>query len=146
MPHITSFLQNPVIIVVLTAVAIALLLVGFVATKFVQNQRLTDRRVVTVFDNLSQINDTVIRLHLNLETIGEQLRKIEKNTGNLAVGLDQNRQELANLAQNFSGDTQMGRAIELARSGAAANEINLVTGVGKDEAETVVKFHGPAKS
>ena len=92
MPHITSFLQNPVIIVVLTAVAIALLLVGFVATKFVQNQRLTDRRVVTVFDNLSQINDTVIRLHLNLETIGEQLHNIEKKTGDLAVGLDQNRQ------------------------------------------------------
>ena len=33
-PHMASFLQNPVIIVVLTAMAIALLLVGFVATKF----------------------------------------------------------------------------------------------------------------
>ena len=86
-----------------------LLLVGFVATKFVQNQRLADRRVATVADNLSQIGDTVIRLHLSLETIGERLRKIEKNTDDLAVGLGPEADKsLLDLAQNFSGDTANG--------------------------------------
>jgi hypothetical protein len=146
MTDMASFFQNPFIIVVLTALAVVLLLVGFVASKILLNQRLADRRVATVADNLAQIGDTVIRLHLSLETIGERLREIEKKTGGLAEGFDQSRQELADLAQNFSGDKQMSRAIELARNGAAANELTLATGIGQDEAEAIVKFHGPAKS
>ena len=130
MADMASFFQNPFIIVVLTALAVVLLLVGFVATKILANQRLADRRVATVTDNLAQIGDTVIRLHLSLETIGERLCDIEKKTIGLAEGFDQSRQELADLAQNFSGDRQMSRAIELARNGAAANELTLATGIG----------------
>ena len=100
MADMASFFQNPFIIVVLTALAVVLLLVGFVASKILLNQRLADRRVATVAD----------------------------------------------LAQNFSGDKQMSRAMELARNGAAANELTLATGIGQDEAEAIVKFHGPAKS
>ena len=146
MANMASFFQNPFIIVVLTALAVVLLLVGFVAAKILVNQRLADRRIATVVDNLAQIGDTVIRLHLSLETVGERLRDIEKKTGGLAEGFDQSRQELADLAQNFSGDKQMSRAIELARNGAAANELTLATGIGQDEAEAIVKFHGTAKS
>ena len=146
MADMASFFQNPFIIVVLTALAVVLLLVGFVAAKILLNQRLADRRVATIADNLAQIGDTVIRLHLSLETIGERLRDIEKKTGGLAEGFDQSRQELADLAQNFSGDKQMSRAIELARNGAAANELTLATGIGQDEAEAIVKFHGTAKA
>ena len=146
MADMASFFQNPFIIVVLTALAVVLLLVGFVAAKILVNQRLADRRTATVSDNLVQIGDTVIRLHLSLETIGERLRDIEKKTGGLAEGFDQSRQELADLAQNFSGDKQMSRAIELARNGAAANELTLATGIEKDAAEAIVRFHGPAKS
>ena len=146
MENMASFFQNPFIIVVLTALAVVLLLVGFVAAKILVNQRLADRRIAIVVDNLAQIGDTVIRLHLSLETIGERLRDIEKKTGGLAEGFDQSRQELADLAQNFSGDKQMSRAIELARNGAEANELTLATGIAKDEAEAIVKFHGPAKS
>ena len=146
MADMASFFQNPFIIVVLTVLAVVLLLVGFVATKILANQRLADRRVVTVADNLAQIGDTVIRLHLSLETIGERLCDIEKKTIGLAEGFDQSRQELADLAQNFSGDRQMSRAIELARNGAAANELTLATGIDQDEAEAIVKFHGLGKS
>ena len=146
MADMASFFQNPFIIVVVTALAVVLLLVGFVATKILANQRLADRRVATVTDNLAQIGDTAIRLHLSLETIGERLCDIEKKTIGLAEGFDQSRQELADLAQNFSGDRQMGRAIELARNGAAANELMLATDIDQDEAEAIVKFHGPGKS
>lgn len=145
MADMASFFQNPFIIVVLTVLAVVLLLVGFVATKILANQRLADRRVVTVADNLAQIGDTIIRLHLTLETIGERLRDIEKKTIGLTEGFDQSRQEIADLAQNFGGDKQMSRAIELARNGAAANELTLATGVDQDEAEAIVKFHGPGK-
>ena len=146
MADMASFFQNPFIIVVLTVLAVVLLLVGFVATKILANQRLADRRVVTVADNLAQIGDTVIRLHLSLETIGERLRDIEKKTIGLTEGFDQSRQEIADLAQNFGGDKQMSRAIELARNGATANELTLATGIDQDEAEAIVKFHGLAKS
>ena len=78
MADMASFFQNPFIIVVLTALAVVLLLVGFVAAKILLNQRLADRRVATVADNLAQIGDTVIRLHLSLETIGERLREMRE--------------------------------------------------------------------
>ena len=146
MADMASFFQNPFIIVVMTALAVVLLFVGFVATKILANQRLADRRVVTAADNLAQIGDTVIRLHLSLETIGERLCDIEKKTIGLTEGFDQSRQEIADLAQNFGGDKQMSRAIELARNGAAANELTLATGIDQDEAEAIVKFHGPGKS
>lgn len=146
MADMASFFQNPFIIVVLTALAVVLLLIGFVAAKILVNQRLADRRVATITDKLVQIGDTFIRIHLSLETISERLSDIEKKTGGLAEGFDQSRQELADLAQNFSGDKQMSRAIELARNGAAANELTLATGIDQDEAEAVVKFHGPRKS
>ena len=146
MADMASFFQNPFIVVVLTALAVVLLLVGLVAARILFNQRLADRRVAKVADNLSQIGDTVIRLHLSLETIGERLSDIEKKTTGLAEGFDQSRQEIADLAQNFGGDKQMSRAIELARNGAAANELTLATGIDQDEAEAIVKFHGPGKS
>ena len=146
MADMASFFQFSFIIVVLTALAVVLLLVGLVAARILFNQRLADRRVAKVADNLSQVGDTVIRLHLSLETIGERLSDIEKKTIGLAEGFDQSRQEIADLAQNFGGDKQMSRAIELARNGAAANELTLATGIGQDEAEAIVKFHGPVKS
>ena len=145
MADAANFFQNPFIIVVLTALAVVLLLFGFVAARILLNQRLADQRVATVSNDLAQISDTIIRLHLSLETIGERLRDIEKKTGGLAQDFDQSRQELSDLAQNFSGDKQISRAIELARDGAAANELTLVTGIGQDEAEAIVKFHGPSK-
>ena len=145
MADVASFFQNPFIIVVLTALAVVLLLVGFVAARILLNQRLADQRVATVSNDLVQISDTIIRLHLSLETIGERLRDIEKKTGDLAQDFDQSRQELSDLAQNFSGDKQMSRAIELARNGATVNELTLVTGIGQDEAEAIVKFHGSSK-
>ena len=144
MADMASFFQNPFIIVVLTALAVVLLLVGFVAAKILLNQRLADRRVAKVADKLSQIDDTIIRLHLSLETIDERLREIEKKAGGLAEGFDQSRQQLADLAQNFSGDKRMSRAIELARKGTSAGELMQATGIGQDEAEVIVKFHGPA--
>lgn len=144
MADMAGFFQNPFIVVILTALAVVLLLIGLVAARILFNQRLADRRVAKVADKLSQIDDTIIRLHLSLETIGERLLEIEKKTGGLAEGFDQSRQELADLAQNFSGDKRMSRAIELARNGTSASELTQATGIGQDEAETIVKFHGPA--
>ena len=144
MADMAGFFQNPFIIVILAALAVVLLLVGLVAARILFNQRLADRRVAKVADKLSQIDDTIIRLHLSLETIDERLREIEKKAGGLAEGFDQSRQQLADLAQNFSGDKQMSRAIELARKGTSAGELMQATGIGQDEAEAIVKFHGPA--
>ena len=145
MAGMASFFENPFIIVVLTGLAMVLLLVGFVAAKILLNQRLADQRVGRVAENLAQIGDAVIRLHLTLETLGERLDEIEKKTGELAEDFDLSRQELTDLAQNFSGDKQMSKAIELARGGAAASELTLTTGISHDEAEAIVRFHGPAK-
>ena len=47
MADVASFFQNPFIVVILTALAVVLLLVGLVAARILFNQRLADRRVAS---------------------------------------------------------------------------------------------------
>ena len=49
------------------------------------------------------------------------------------------------MAEAMGGESQLTKAIDLARGGASAEEITLSTGLGEDEAGAIVKFHGSSK-
>ena len=55
MADVASFFQNPFIIVVVTALTVVLLLVGFVAARILLNQRLADQRVEGVASEAVQV-------------------------------------------------------------------------------------------
>ncbi len=49
--------------------------------------------------------------------------------------------EITRLADGFNSQSQMTKAIELARGGASASEIMLTTNLPKEEAEAIARFH-----
>ena len=52
------------------------------------------------------------------------------------------KKELNMLAEGINSETVFNDAIDLARKGSSADEIVMKTKLSKDQAETIVRFHG----
>ena len=145
MAGVTFLSENPSLIIVVTVFALIFLLIGFGAVHLLSKLRLLGQRLAQVFATAAEINEKSVRLHLALESLAERLSKIEIAQTETRALMDQSRVELASLVRAVGGENQLSKAIEMARSGANTNEIVLTTGIGLDEAEAIVKFHGLAK-
>ena len=145
MAGVTFLSENPSLIIVVTVFALIFLLIGFGAVHLLSKLRLLGQRLAQVSTMAAEINEKSVRLHLALESLAERLSKIETAQTETRALMDQSRVELASLVRAVGGENQLSKAIEMARSGAIANEIVLTTGIGLDEAEAIVKFHGLAK-
>jgi hypothetical protein len=145
MAGVTFLSENPSLIIVVTVFALIFLLIGFGAVHLLAKLRLLGQRLAQVSAMAAEINEKSVRLHLALESLTERLSKIETTQTETRALMDQSRVELAGLVRAVGGENQLSKAIEMARSGAIANEIVLTTGIGLDEAEAIVKFHGLAK-
>ena len=145
MAGVTFLSENPSLIIVVTVFALIFLLIGFGAVHLLAKLRLLGQRLAQVSSMAVEINEKSVRLHLALESLAERLGKIEIAQAETRALMDQSRVELAGLVRAVGGENQLSKAIEMARSGATANEIELTTGIGLDEAEAIVKFHGLTK-
>ena len=145
MAGVTFLSENPSLIIVVTVFALIFLLIGFGAVHLLSKLRLLGQRLAQVSTMAAEINEKSVRLHLALESLAERLSKIEIAQTETRALMDQSRVELASLVRAVGGENQLSKAIEMARSGANTNEIVLTTGIGLDEAEAIVKFHGLAK-
>jgi len=145
MAGVTFLSENPSLIIVVTVFALIFLLIGFGAVHLLAKLRQLGQRLAQVLAMAAEINEKSVRLHLALESLAERLSKIETAQTETRALMDQSRVELASLVRAVGGENQLSKAIEMARSGAIANEIVLTTGIGLDEAEAIVKFHGLAK-
>jgi uncharacterized membrane protein YraQ (UPF0718 family) len=139
---LAGFLQTPVVMICLVAALLLVILAGFVAAKIIANQRIVDSRMAIITQNMTEIKEAIVRYKLSVEALSTKLAELDGKTAMLAEVYDHSRQEIANIARNFGGESQMSKAIEMARTGAAVDEIVLATAIGRDEAETIVKFHG----
>ena len=145
MAGVTFLSENPSMIIIITVFALIFLLIGFGAVHLLAKLRLLGQRLSQVSAMAIEINEKSVRLHLALESLAERLGKIEIAQTETRALMDQSRVELASLVRAVGGENQLSKAIEMARSGASANEIELTTGIGLDEAEAIVKFHGLTK-
>ena len=145
MAGVTFLSENPSMIIIITVFALIFLLIGFGAVHLLAKLRLLGQRLAQVSTVAIEINEKSVRLHLALESLAERLDKIEIAQTETRALMDQSRVELASLVRAVGGENQLSKAIEMARGGATANEIELTTGIGLDEAEAIVKFHGITK-
>ena len=77
---------------------------------------------------LSQFND-----HFSI--IDNKLKKLEEVSAITS-------RDISSMAEGITGEVGVGKAIELARSGADVEEILENSNLNKDQAELIVKFHG----
>ena len=143
--NISEFFENSVIMTISAAVFVSVILTAIVFSVLLRRQRLCLENVQDISDALSHLQDSFVRTNLNLESVANRLEVLEAQYIEFSENYEQSKVELARLAEAAGGESQLTKAIDLARGGASAEEITLATGLGEDEATAIVKFHGSPK-
>ena len=145
MLNISEFFENSVIMTTSAAVFVLVILTAIVFGVLLRRQRLCLEKVQDISDAFSHLQDSFVRTNLNLESVANRLEVLEAQYIEFSENYEQSKVELARLAEAAGGESQLTKAIDLARGGASAEEITLATGLGEDEATAIVKFHGSPK-
>ena len=141
----SEFLQNPVTMTIASSVIVTVILSVTVLGVLLVRQRRCLEKVQNISDSLSHLQDSYVRTNLNLESVADRLQTMEHQYTELLQNYEGSKVELARLAEAMGGESQLTKAIDLARGGASAEEITLATGLGEDEANAIVKFHGTTR-
>ena len=145
MLNFLEFLQNPVTRSVAATVLVLVIITAVVFGLLLRRQRKCLDQVKDISDRLSHLQDSFVRTNLNLESVANRLQTLETQYTEFSENYEHSKVELARLAEAMGGESQLTKAIDLARGGASAEEITLATGLGEDEASAIVKFHGATK-
>ena len=145
MLNYSEFLQNPVIMTIAAFVIVIVILSATVLSVLLVRQRRCLEKVQNISDSLSHLQDSFVRTNLNLESVADRLQSLEYQHTEFLQNYENSKVELARLAEAIGGESQLTKAIDLARSGSSAEEITLATGLGEDESNAIVKFHGTTR-
>jgi len=126
-------------------VFVLVLLTALVFGVLLARQRCSLEQLQDFSDSLSHLQESFVRTNLNLEAMANRLQNLESQYAEFSENYELSKVELARLAEAMGGESQLTKAIDLARGGANAEEITLATGLGEDEASAIVKFHGSPK-
>ena len=96
------------------------------------------RRLSSTYNDIETVS---ARMTNSLEQINSRIAAMETKLEEIDEAVSRQQQELTRLADGFHSQSQMSKAIELARGGASASEIMLTTNLPKEEAEAIARFH-----
>ena len=96
------------------------------------------RRLSSTYNDIETV---LARMTNSVEQINSRLAAMETKLEEIDEAVSRPQQALTRLADGFHSQSQMSKAIELARSGASASEIMLTTNLPKEEAEAIARFH-----
>ena len=121
-----------------------LLLSAMIFYIFQQNKTLT-----TIEKELSSVRDKINKLVNRTDDTTSDLSSLNSRISNLSGAVSEattvaegTKKELNMLAEGINSETVFNEAIDLARKGSSAIEIVAQTKLSKDQAETIVRFHG----
>ena len=123
---------------------IVLLLVATIFYVLQQNKILT-----AIEKELKAVKEKVDSLVNRTEDTTSDLSSLSSRISNLSGAVSEantvaegTKKELNMLAEGINSETVFNDAIDLARKGSSADEIVTKTKLSKDQAETIVRFHG----
>ena len=96
------------------------------------------RRLSSTYNDIETV---LARMTNSVKQINSRLAAMETKLEEIDEAVSRQQQELTRLADGFHSQSQMSKAIELARGGASASEIMLTTNLPKEEAEAIARFH-----
>ena len=121
-----------------------LLLSAMIFYVFQQNKTLT-----TIEKELASVRDKINKLVNRTDDTTSDLSSLNSRISNLSGAVSQattvaegTKKELNMLAEGINSETVFNEAIDLARKGSSATDIVAQTKLSKDQAETIVRFHG----
>ena len=138
-----DLIQSPTNLI--SVAAILILLTAIVLATLLTRQRRSLDQLRAMSHSLSHLHESFVRTNLNLESAANRLQILEAQSAELLENYQHSKEELVRMAETMGGESQLTKAIDLARGGADAKEITLATGLAEDEATAIVKFHGSSK-
>ena len=121
-----------------------LLLSALIFYVFQQNKTLN-----TIEKELSSVRDKINKLVNRTDDTTSDLSSLNSRISNLSGAVSEattvaegTKKELNMLAEGINSETVFNEAIDLARKGSSASDIVAQTKLSKDQAETIVRFHG----
>jgi len=143
MLNFVDLIQNPTNLI--SVAALLIVLTAIVLATLLARQRRSLEQLRAMSDSLSHLHESFVRTNLNLESVAGRLQILEAQYAEFLENYEHSKVELARMAETMGGESQLTKAIDLARGGADAKEITLTTGLAEDEATAIVKFHGSSK-
>ena len=100
-------------------------------------------KFITIEEKIDQLSKSISSTKSEMVSVKNAVGVVEDTLTDVNRVAEDTKRDVANLSDGISGETQVSSAIELAREGASIEKIVAATGISRDEAEAVVKFHRP---
>ena len=109
-----------------------------------QNKSLTaiERELVTLKDKINKLVNRTDDATLDLSSLSSRISNLSGAVSDANTVAEGTKKELSMLAEGIHSETVFNEAIDLARKGSSVDEIVTKTNLSKDQAETIVRFHG----
>ena len=122
--------------------------IGLLATTiyfiFQQNKTLStmEKELVSLRDKVSRLVNRSDDTTSDISSLSSRISNLSGAVSDATTVAEGTKKELSMLAEGINSETVFNEAIDLARKGSSADDIVAQTKLSKDQAETIVRFHG----
>ena len=111
---------------------------------FQQNKTLTiiEKELMSVRDKVNRLVNRTDDTTSDISSLSSRISSLSGAVSDATTVAEGTKKELSMLAEGINSETVFNEAIDLARKGSSADEIVTQTKLSKDQAETIVRFHG----
>ena len=123
---------------------ILLLLIATLLYVLQQNKILTaiEKELTAVKEKVDSLVNRTEDTTSDLSSLSSRISNLSGAVSEATTVAEGTKKELNMLAEGINSETVFNDAIDLARKGSSADEIVTKTKLSKDQAETIVRFHG----
>ena len=122
--------------------------IAFLATTiyfiFQQNRTLStmEKELVSLRDKVNRLVNRSDDTTSDISSLSSRISNLSGAVSDATTVAEGTKKELSMLAEGINSETVFNEAIDLARKGSSADDIVAQTKLSKDQAETIVRFHG----
>ncbi len=122
--------------------------IAFLATTiyfiFQQNKTLSamEKELVGLRDKVNRLVNRTDDTTSDISSLSSRISNLSGAVSDATTVAEGTKKELSMLAEGINSETVFNEAIDLARKGSSADDIVAQTKLSKDQAETIVRFHG----
>ena len=111
---------------------------------FQQNKTLSiiEKELVSVRDKVNKLVNRTDDTTSDISSLSSRISNLSGAVSDATTVAEGTKKELSMLAEGINSETVFNEAIDLARKGSSADDIVAQTKLSKDQAETIVRFHG----
>ena len=111
---------------------------------FQQNKTLStmEKELVSLRDKVNRLVNRTDDTTSDISSLSSRISNLSGAVSDATTVAEGTKKELSMLAEGINSETVFNEAIDLARKGSSADDIVAQTKLTKDQAETIVRFHG----